>query len=198
MSTQKQRRRAFERPLRPSPEQAVRVCDWPGCEDEGEHRAPKSRDDLNSFHWFCMTHVRAYNKSWNYYEGMTDEEVEADVRRDTTWNRPTWRWGTNGGGGMPPNGAHAHTIRDDFGIFGDGWESAGPSRDPDSAHSAPTYEAMCVLDLKPPVDAEQVKARYKELVKRHHPDANGGDKDAEERFKRINEAYRTVMEALSS
>ena len=89
-------------------------------------------------------------------------------------------------------------MRDDFGLFGGGWESTGGDRGAESQGSTPTYEAMCVLDLKPPVDARRVKARYKELVKLHHPDANGGDKDAEERFKRSSDAYRTVMESLSS
>ncbi|MCP5368930.1 MAG: J domain-containing protein [Hyphomicrobiales bacterium] len=198
MPAHRHQRQAFDRPLGPAKDPQVRVCDWPGCDEPGEHRAPKSRQDLKDFHWFCMTHVRVYNKSWNYYEGMTDAEVEADVRRDTVWQRPTWRWGGNGIGGQPHNGHGGSRVRDDFGLFGDGWESTGGGGAPDSQGSTPTYEAMCVLDLKPPVDAERVKARYKELVKLHHPDANGGDKDAEERFKRISEAYRTVMESLSS
>jgi len=55
-------------------------CDWPGCSGEGEHRAPKSRNEIKTYHWFCLDHVRQYNKGWNYYTGMTDDEVEAIVR----------------------------------------------------------------------------------------------------------------------
>ena len=78
----------------------IRCCDWPGCNGDGEHRAPKSRNELKSYHWFCLDHVRRYNAGWNYYDGMTDAEVEADVRRDTVWHRPSWPLGgKNGNGG---------------------------------------------------------------------------------------------------
>ena len=56
----------------------IRCCDWPGCRDEGQHRAPKSRKEIETYHWFCLGHVRQYNKGWNYYAGMSDAEVEAD------------------------------------------------------------------------------------------------------------------------
>ena len=74
-------------------EPEILCCDWPGCDGDGEHRAPKSRNELKNYHWFCLGHVRQYNAGWNFYEGMTDAEVEADVRRDTVWHRPSWSFG---------------------------------------------------------------------------------------------------------
>ena len=163
-----------------------RLCDWPNCTNLGEFRAPWSPSELRRYRWFCLEHVRRYNATWNYYDGMSDDEVEADVRADTVWRRPSWRVGT-ANGGRP-----IHGMRDPFGLFGE--EAEAP---PPLAESNPAQQAMTVLDLHPPVTVATVKARYKELVKRHHPDANGGDKDAEERFKQIHEAYRTVMESIS-
>lgn len=166
-----------------------RRCDWPGCEGEGEHRAPKSRERLHEYFWFCLDHVRVYNASWNYYAGMTDEQVEADLRRDTCWNRPTWRLGGAGG----RLGFRSESVVDDFGLFG---EAPPPPARPEQL--TPEDQAMVVMDLEAPVTVDGLKARYKELVKRYHPDVTGGDKVSEEKFKQINQAYRTLMASLRS
>ena len=160
-------------------------CNWPGCDHLGEYRAPQSRSALKSYVWFCLEHIRAYNSSWNYYKGMTEDEVEADVRRDTVWQRPSWRLGSD-----PREFAHAH-IRDDFGFF------AADEQEVRRPVATSEQKALQVLDLSAPVTVAIVKKRYKELVKQHHPDANGGDKAAEERFKQISEAYRVIMVSLT-
>ena len=169
----------------------ARRCDWPDCDEMGEHRAPRSRDELNSFHWFCLDHIRQYNKSWNYYEGMSDKQVEKDLRDDASWNRPSWPFA---GMERSLNFKGPNPDIDDFGgAFGntDGFEDASETNrrhEPDT----PEAEAMAVLDLTPPVTHDEIKRRYKELVKRHHPDANGGDKAAEEKFKQVSLAYATL------
>ncbi len=165
----------------------ARACDWPGCAESGIYPAPRSRRELRRHYWFCLEHVRAYNSSWNYYSGMTEAEVEADIRFDTVWQRPTWRLHPATG----VKGVHAAHVSDGFGFFvGD---DDRPRHQPVTAEE----RALLVLELRPPVTVAIVKARYKDLVKRHHPDANGGDKDCEERFKAINEAYRTVLSKLT-
>jgi hypothetical protein len=166
-----------------APAQAGRACDWPGCAEEGMFRAPRSRNELRDYWWYCMEHIRQYNRTWNYYSGMTDEEVEADVRKDTVWDRPSWPFGST----PTSSSFRSSQFRDDFGLFGDG-EAHVPNRP-----ETPEARALVILDLTPPVTVAILKARYKELVKRHHPDANGGDKAAEEKFKEINEAYQTVL-----
>lgn len=169
---------------------ATRPCAWPGCAGEGEHRAPRSRHALTDYLWYCLEHIRQYNAAWNYYAGMTEREVEAEVRRDTVWQRPSWPLG----GGT--NGFSRPRIHDGFAFFYDGGEPCPPRAD----HHPRTREeqAMIVFDLRPPVDCKTVKERYKVLVKRHHPDANGGDKAAEEKFKEINDAYRIIMASLGT
>ena len=69
-------------------------CGWPDCCQNGEFKAPVSRNQLREYQWFCLEHIRIYNSRWNYFEGMSDLDVEAAVRSDTTWNRPTWPMGS--------------------------------------------------------------------------------------------------------
>ncbi len=179
-----------------------RRCDHPGCREAGVYRAPKSRDQLNQYYWFCLEHVRAYNKAWNYYEGFSGEALEEEARRSTTWDRPSWPFGT---GKKPHPRAYAGAgYNDPFGVFeGDdplAGGAGGPrqdTKDPNRPSSgSPEAAAMRLMGLEPPVTMEALKRRYKELVKRHHPDANGGDKAAEERLKLINEAYTTLKRFL--
>jgi len=175
-----------------APRTDFRPCDHPGCHEYGDYRAPKSRDSLNEYFWFCLDHVRAYNSSWDYYAGLGADEIEFMVRNDTTWQRPTWPMGKRMGGGFRFD---ASKVRDGFGVFGENFgESAQP---PAPAASAAEMGALKEMNLSYPLTIDALKTRYKELCKLHHPDANGGDKQAEERFKRIGQAYKTLMESLA-
>jgi hypothetical protein len=160
---------------------ASKLCDHPGCAGAGDYRAPRSRDRLHVFYWFCLDHVRAYNAQWNYYAGMSPAEVEAAIRADTVWQRPTWPLGSR-------SGLFNARVRD-FGLFG------FEDDDERTLRNRPQTEqerALAVFELAPPVTLDGLKARYKALVKLHHPDAHGGDKAAEERLKVINQAYSTL------
>jgi hypothetical protein len=172
----------------------ARPCDHPGCLAGGDFRAPKSRLQLQNYYWFCLEHVRAYNAAWNYYAGMSDGEVEAEVRHDTVWQRPSWRLGARHSPG------YAARIRDYFDVFSGG---PGRSHDPgrrngkntgDAAQRAGSAreQALAVFEIEPPFTSVRLKARYKALVKMHHPDAHGGDKASEEKLKIINQAYATL------
>ncbi len=166
---------------------ATRSCDHPGCSCEGEYRAPQGRDKLDSYFWFCLDHVRDYNSKWDYYAGMSTQQIEQEVRRDTTWQRPTWKLGVNGSSGHA-----AHKLRDAFGAFDQDDLGEPLSRRPDR-RPPEEIQALRALDLEDPLSVADLKTRYKELVKQHHPDANGGDPLSEERFKTINTAYRTLL-----
>jgi DnaJ-domain-containing protein 1 len=176
---------------------APRGCDHPDCEAEGLHPAPRSRVELRSYRWFCLDHVRAYNRAWNYFAGMDADEVEAQVRRDTTWERPSWPFA-----GKADKKWHeaAGKFGDAFGAFGS--RDSGPRNGARGGFrangGARTVEerALAVLEVEPPITRDRIKARYKVLVKMYHPDANGGDAAAEERFKRISEAYETLKDRV--
>jgi len=169
-----------------------RPCDHSGCREYGDYRAPKSRETLSDYYWFCLDHVRAYNSSWDYYAGLGADQIEAMVRQDTTWQRPTWPLGKR------MSGSHRFDpsrVRDGFGVFDENFgESAKPAA---PAASAAEMSALKEMNLTYPLTVDVLRARYKELCKLHHPDANGGDKQAEERFKRIGQAYKTLMESLA-
>jgi hypothetical protein len=180
---------------------ADRACDWPGCVGEGMHRAPRSRLEIRSYHWFCLDHARQYNAGWNYDAGMSDAEVEADVRRDTVWERPSWPLGGAPRGRDGGRRFAAGDVLDRLGAFGPEWDADGGfAKRPDARAPAGTRQAwaVAVFALSGPVTTVAVKARYKELVKRHHPDANGGAKSSEEKIKEINEAYRIILDMLGT
>lgn len=188
-------------------EPQLRECDWPGCEGHGEFRAPKDRK-LKEYYQFCLEHVREYNKSWNYYDGMKAEDIEADMRRDTHWQRPTWTFGHIRGSKKPFD----FKFSDGFGFFNEEGDQThhGPGGDPKSGQReheaeqaarragamgmpAEQQKAMATLDLGWPFSKDELKSKYKQLSKKYHPDANGGDKKAEERFKMISAAYSSLM-----
>lgn len=171
----------------------ARLCDHPGCDAGGDFRAPRSRIELDSYFWFCIDHVRSYNAAWNYYAGMSEGEIEAEIRRDTVWQRPSWRLGQRHGP------AYETRMRDTFGLYADHGAKAGRQRrtassgsDASARVASAREQALAVFDIDPPFTQTNLKARYKVLVKLHHPDAHGGDKEAEEKLKIINQAYTTL------
>ncbi|MBM3488227.1 MAG: J domain-containing protein [Alphaproteobacteria bacterium] len=171
----------------------------PGCTAIGRYPAPRARNALKDYYWFCLPHVREYNAAWNYYAGMNEADIERHIRADTTWWRPTWPLGTGRGPTMRPE---RMWFSDAFNVFGEEWAEgtarAGAAAEDDRRRSravTPEERALAVLELSPPVTRARVKARYLELVKRLHPDANGGDKSAEEKLKLINRAYTTLKNA---
>lgn len=167
-------------------------CDAPGCEHLGEYKAPKSRHELRSFYWFCLEHVRDYNANWDFFKGMSKGEMEHHLYKTSVWDRPTWRMTQ---AGMFEEKAR-RKIYEHFtgeGVSGDFSFRTGEAEEDAhvnlSALPHPTVEALAVMDLAPPIQWDEVKARYKALAKKYHPDTNKGDKEAEDRFKKITLAY---------
>jgi hypothetical protein len=183
-------RRSWRIPYDDAPKPQTRRCDHPGCTGEGEYRAPKARDRLNDYYWFCLDHVRAYNSSWDFYKGMSPEQIEEEVRRSTTWQRDTWPLGAKTG-----NRRFNFGIHDPFGVFD---EDMVKEQNAKARAETPEQAAMRVMELDGPLTLAILKKRYKELVKRHHPDKHGGDKAAEEKFKEINQAYTTLLASLNA
>jgi hypothetical protein len=167
-------------------------CAWPGCPDAGVHRAPVSRDALNQYLWFCKRHARDYNGAWDYFQGMSREEILKFQDRNATWHRPTWRIGGNG--------AWPENVSDPHGLFREHVMNGSKNG---HARAAPPWthderRALAALGLDEAVTFEEIKSRYKKLVKRWHPDANGNDPAAGDRLKRINAAYACLRSAVRS
>ena len=187
------RRYTRPRAYAPDPGAPGQTCDAPGCDKLGEYRAPRSRAALTDYLWFCLDHVREYNSAWDYYRGMSPGQIEAEVRSDTGWQRPTWPLGQLGSAPSPGLGAE-DAIRDPLGVLSGRQRQAEPPR---QASPPGLSEPLSTLGLEWPVSLDQLKMRYKELAKRHHPDRNGGDRAAEERLKRVNLAYAAVRRYLT-
>lgn len=163
-----------------------RGCEWPGCAAEARFPAPRSRERLRDYIFLCLEHVREYNSRWDYFSGMSTEQIDAHRRDDLTWHRPTWRFGTSPAGDCSRNDWH-----DVFGLFG---EDARAGRPPPSGPTGKAAQMMARLDLEVGYTLAELKQRYKSLAKQHHPDLHGGDKAAEEKLKLINEAYRYLID----
>ncbi len=176
-----------------SPESRARACESPGCAGEGLHRAPRSQDDLTSYYWFCLEHVRGYNAKWDFFADMNESEIDAFRRDDVTGHRPTWPLG----GRRRLGGTWDRSAwRDLFTLFG-GADDHGTRR-PGPARVAGERDALAAMDLGQSATQTDIKSRFKQLVKRHHPDANGGDRKGEERLKVVINAYRLLVRRRSA
>lgn len=189
--------------IRPGADEAARepdapACDHPGCTAPGLHRAPKGRGREGQFWRFCLAHVRAYNAAYNYFAGMSDDAVAAFQKDATIGHRPTWAMGVNRAGRAAPGaqaGPEAETV-DPFGMLGDRPSQRARRKEPEPPRrSGPVRRALDALGLDEGADAAQIKAQYKTLVKRFHPDAHGGDRSFEERFREIVQAHDTLKAA---
>jgi len=184
-------------------------CQWPRCGAPATHRAPKGRLRASEYWRFCLEHVREYNNSYNFFAGMSEDAIAKYQKEDVTGHRPTWKMGSIGGTGR---GGRRRTARrgadnfassewaaaDPFGLF----ESIAAGR---AGHARPAADgrkilnaqrrALDVLGLEADARRADIKARFKLLVKRHHPDANGGDRSSEERLREIIQAYNYLKSA---
>ncbi len=172
-------------------------CDHPGCTKEGQFRAPQGRQREGKFFTFCLVHVKEYNQSYNYFKDMTDEDMAQYQKESVYGHRPTWSMGVKRGakGFREDLAAAAKGFTDPFGMFDDPAARKGPVRRTESRIGVAQRKALATLGLDESADAKGVRARYKELVKRFHPDANGGDRSREEKLREIIQAYKQLRAA---
>ena len=170
------------------------LCEWHGCGSAGGYRAPKGRLREGQYHNFCLDHVREYNKSYNYFAGMPDDDIAAYQRSASTGHRPTWSMGVDAANRSAFTEARGWSaaFSDPFGVFGGAFRRDAPK--PETEHAQRPLRHMeersfRVLDLEGNESGAEIKARYKSLVKLLHPDANGGDRSSEDRLRQIIQAY---------
>lgn len=166
------------------------TCDFPGCTEPAEYRAPKDRS-LRSHYWFCLKHVQEYNKKWDFLAGLSPEQIEAHLQNDVTWQRPTWKLGMGGSARV----VHGKT-KDHFHIFDETQLGMNGHYNPpaqETRYSRKIQDALLFMELDPPVSLEILKKQYKKLAKRYHPDI--AQKDAS-LFQQLTESYTTLVSYL--
>ena len=158
-------------------------------------RARRDATRENEYWRFCLDHVREYNHSYNFFAGMSTDDIARYQREAVIGHRPTWKMGMNGG--KPTGRSRAARFGpafegadDPFELFGDGAErpTICKRRETRVIRNA-ERKALDALGLEGEATTAEIKVRFKELVKRHHPDANGGDRSSEERLREIIQAY---------
>jgi hypothetical protein len=172
-------------------------CEHAGCARAGEFRAPMGRGKEGRFFRFCLEHVREYNASYNYFAGMNDEALRDYQKQEEIGHRPTWKLGVNSKAarmaqrGRVANGEAGPDVQDAFNLFGAARAARHAARQ-EPRHSALARKALDTLGLDETADSAAIKSRYKELVKRLHPDANGGDRSREGALQEILKAYQQL------
>jgi hypothetical protein len=175
-------------------------CEWAGCQNKGPHRAPKGRENSREYWHFCLNHVREYNQSYNFFQGMNADAVARYQKDALTGHRPTWKMGANTAGKKGKGGVEDDLdgASDPFSMFSElngraSWRP-GPGAGAQTKTEARKVmnaerKALQVMGLSAEATLVDVKAKYKALVKQHHPDANGGDRSTEDRLIEIIKAY---------
>jgi hypothetical protein len=178
-------------------------CQWPRCDAPATHRAPKGRLRASEYWQFCLDHVREYNNSYNFFAGMSDDAVAQYQKDALTGHRPTWKMGSIGGkraakrAGKHFPGADG-SADDPFSLFGEaGDQHAGHARTAPESRKIFNGQrrALEVLGLEGDAKRADIKTKFKILVKRHHPDANGGDRGSEAQLREIIAAYNYLKSA---
>lgn len=172
-------------------------CEYPDCSRVATARAPKSRDMMNEFYNFCQTHAAEYNKNWNFFDGMSEGEAKTHRDATLTGGRPTWAFRASRVSREAANFAAKNNkpnqTYDPYSVFGSGASPikanvAGPSR----IYGKIETQAFLDLDLEVGASAADIKKNYTELLKRCHPDNNGGDRSAEDKLQRVIKAYKVL------
>ena len=173
------------------------ACEWPGCQGAATHRAPKGRTREHEYWRFCLDHVREYNQSYNFFDGMSAEAVERYQKDAVTGHRPTWKLGLSLGSRFKrlntnrffsDSAADPFSFRQDLGggrAYSDAQRAEPERRTVRNAER----KALHAMGLEEGASRAEIKGRFKELVKRHHPDANGGDRGSEDKLREIIAAY---------
>jgi hypothetical protein len=173
---------------RAEPKAATQPCARPGCEEAGGFKVTRSKDRLGEYMWLCLRHAREHNEGWDFFAGMDEKTIETFRNDAITGHRPTWPLGKRAARMQNPFGG-GFNVEDNFEAFEKDADSTKGPRRPERTLTRLQMQSLDTLQLEHGATLIEIKARYKELVKRFHPDANGGDRGAEERLKQVIKAY---------
>ena len=165
-----------------------RKCYKKDCLNPGIYKAPKSKNEIKNYIWFCEEHIKSYNKKWDYCKDMTQKEIEKHIQLDTIGWRPTWNFSTS-----------SINLKNFDNIFSDYFDFFKKKKYKSKINKKNSLlkKALKVLNINnEKVTIKLVKNKYKKLVKKYHPDVNKGNKKYEEKLKKINKAFEEIKKQL--
>ena len=167
------------------------ICDWENCKEVGKYRAPVERDNSKKFRLLCLEHIKIFNKKWNYFENMNDQEIEYFIKSDHTWHKSTKSFGSSENFF---NLLWNNALEDKLNIF----NSSDFKKFKKNSLSSKDRDALDVLELNYSAKWEEIQKKFKSLVKKYHPDKNLGSKKFEDKLKKITLAYSQLKTSTSS
>lgn len=178
---------------------AGRGCDRPGCQEAGEFRAPGPRgssfDGPGDYRWFCLDHVREFNAGYDWFEGMTAEEIMRAQSPIHGWERETRAFSPTAGIDAAPRWAD---FSDPLEAINARARARRPAERKDGRAVTPDErKALELLGLPLDSDRTMLRSRYSALVREYHPDRNGGDRSFEKRLQAVVEAYQLLRKAAA-
>lgn len=190
VSSAKKRNPRGRRGMSGASDTSTRRCDHDGCQEAGKFRAPKAPDVLDDYFWFCQQHVREYNQKWNFFEGTTEAELNAQQTKDKVWERTTRPMGD------PEARAWARLgIEDPHQVLGAN-ATKNRGRAATGKRLPPTERrAIEILEAQDSWTKTEVRRAYKKLIKVLHPDMNGGDRSQEEQLQEVVWAWEQIKES---
>ena len=158
----------------------TKYCEWGNCQKKGEYKAPSSREKLREFKWFCLEHVKLYNKGWDYFKGRTTDEIYNEISKDAFWHRPTWAKAKKF------QFLNTHEFNN---------ENIDFSSNPENKIGNDSIEKCAkILEVKLPIKMSALKKQYKKMVKKFHPDVSKNN--SEEHIIKLNYAYSELLNFL--
>ncbi len=167
------------------------ICDWENCKEVGKYRAPVERDNSKKFRLLCLEHIKIFNKKWNYFENMNDQEIEYFIKSDHTWHKSTKSFGSSENFF---NLLWNNALEDKLNIF----KSSDFKKFKKDNLSSKDRDALDVLELNYSAKWEEIQKKFKLLVKKYHPDKNLGSKKFEDKLKKITLAYSQLKTNMNS
>ncbi len=159
------------------------ICEWKNCEESGKYKAPIEKDNSKNYKWLCEEHIKLFNKSWNYFEGMSQNEIENFLKSDLTWHRPTQKFSSSDNFF---NILWNNALSDKFNFF----DKDKITNNFNNRHlNEKDKDALKIMELELSATWPIIQKKFKTLVKKLHPDRNAGNKQYEDKLKKITLAY---------
>ena len=158
------------------------ICEWQSCKKIGDFKAPIEKDNSRKFKWLCVEHIKLFNNNWDYFEGMSQYEFESFLRSDLTWHRPTQEFSSSDNFF---NILWNNALNDKFKIFNDSDVNSNYNKKLNEKDK----DAFKIMGLNLTDDWVTIQKKFKILVKKFHPDKHLGNKQYEDKLKKITMAY---------